>query len=214
MSRTTSGPSRRSHGVADGRAVAGLVDGSTIGPSPDPRRGPASQCRQRLTPPLPPRPARARRARRWRSAWRWNSATRSLASCPVQSPGSITVSPAWFSWHGHVPDGRERTAPEHHAKVEHQVEDSGAGGGRGGMPMKGRGAVDRDAPTIGCRKGPSPDGRRVMAWLSHRHRLQSWPPPVRGMSCWPPSSASRDHARTGLPAPTCASGSTRGWAGR
>src|SRR5215217_882895 len=70
------------------------------------------------------------------------------------------------------------------------------------------------APTIGCRKGPSPDGRRVMAWLSHRHRLQTRPHPVSGTSCWPPSSASRDPTRTDLPGHACVSGSTRGWAKR
>jgi hypothetical protein len=32
-------------------------------------------------------------------------------------PASSRSSP-WFSWHGHVPDGRERTAPRHHAKVD------------------------------------------------------------------------------------------------
>jgi hypothetical protein len=202
-STATSGPI---YGDAGGRAADAAVEAG---------RQPASRRRPRQMPRSPPcRCHRARRARRWRCAWRWRSATRSPASWPVQSVTNITVSSPWFSRHGHVPDGRERTAPEHHAKVEHQVEESGAGAGRGGMPMKGPWSG-----RPGCTYGRLPEGA-LAGWTAGDGMAESPTSsaprlhPVSGTSCWPPSSASRDHARTGLPGHACASGSRRGLAKR
>ena len=53
-----------------------------------------------------------------------------------------------------------------------------------------------------------------MAWPSRVQRRWTWPHPVSGMSCWPPSSASREPARTGWPGHACSSGWTRGWVAR
>jgi hypothetical protein len=68
--------------------------------------------------------------------------------------------PSLWRWHGRVPDGRERTAPGHHAMVEHQVESLGEGAGR---VVPGWGAGERST-------------RCATRSTSSRPSLRSW--------CW------------------------------
>lgn len=181
-------------------------------PSPEPCSQPASQRRPRphATGAVTAlRPDKADEALMFRPAVEFGHPLASELRCPVARqhhdplPGPDgTVM---------CPDGRERAAPGHHAKVA----SPGGISGRGCRPevVSHEGAVEQSTATHleSLPKGSWPGGRRVMAWLSQRHRLRTRPHPVSGTCCWPPRSASREHDQIDLPGRSYSSGSTRGW---
>ena len=157
---------RSRHGRVVDRAVRG-----SLTPAPEALPGPASRRHPRHRPRLPPRRCvRARPTRRCSSAWRWRSATRSRASCPVRSFANIRlrslVAPA-LSCGPTLGNGPHAAITRRWMTWWNVAE-----GGQTGVvwPERPWGRWARGRTRIDCRTDLA-GGRRVMAWLSHRQRL-------------------------------------------